>query len=327
VDPLTESLTLQSHLPPDFLAEALRADVTRGLSATPKTLPPKWFYDERGSVLFEQITRLPEYYPTRAEREILRAHAAEVAAATGARTLVELGSGSGEKTRLLIEALRERGTLATYAPMDVSPSALLESGRVLVRDYPGLAVRALLADFEHQLGVLPVGDRRLTAFLGGTIGNLEPGPRATFLAGLRGSTAAGDWLLLGTDLVKDPAVLVPAYDDAAGVTASFDKNVLEVVNRELAADFDLDAFEHVARWDPEAEWIEMRLRSTAAQKVTVGALDLVVPFEAGEEMRTEVSAKFRPEGIRAELAAAGFATRDAWTDGAGRFLVTLAEAV
>jgi L-histidine Nalpha-methyltransferase len=327
VDPLTESLTLQSHLPPDFLDEALRADVTRGLTATPKTLPPKWFYDERGSVLFEQITRLPEYYPTRAEREILVRHAAEVAARTGARTLVELGSGSGEKTRLLIEALRERGTLATYVPMDVSASALLESGRVLVRDYPGLSVHALLADFEHQLGVLPTGDRRLTAFLGGTIGNLEPGPRADFLAALRDSTRTGDWLLLGTDLVKDPAVLVPAYDDSAGVTARFNRNVLEVVNRELKADFDLDAFEHVARWDPAAEWIEMRLRSTVEQEVTVAKLDLVVPFAAGEEMRTEVSAKFRPEGVRAELAAAGFAARDGWTDAAGRFQVTLAEAV
>jgi L-histidine Nalpha-methyltransferase len=326
VDPLTESLTLQSHLPPDFLTQALRADVTRGLTETPKSLPPKWFYDEQGSVLFEEITRLPEYYPTRAEREILVARAADIAAATGARTLVELGSGSGEKTRLLLEALRARGTLTTYVPMDVSPSALLESGQALVRDYPGLTVRALLADFEHQLGVLPVGERRLTAFLGGTIGNLEPGPRAEFLADLRASTAAGDWLLLGTDLVKDPAVLVPAYDDSAGVTARFNKNVLRVVNRELAADFDPDAFEHVARWDPEAEWIEMRLRSTAEQKVTVGALDLVVPFGAGEEMRTEVSAKFRPEGIRAELSAAGFATRSAWTDAADRFLVTLAEA-
>jgi L-histidine Nalpha-methyltransferase len=327
VDPLTESLTLQSHLPPDFLAGALRADVARGLTATPKTLPPKWFYDERGSVLFEQITRLPEYYPTRAEREILLAHAAEVAALTGAATLVELGSGSGEKTRLLIEALRERHTLRTYVPMDVSPSALLESGRVLVRDYPGLLVHALLADFEHQLGVLPTGDRRLTAFLGGTIGNLEPGPRAEFLTELRGSTGAGDWLLLGTDLVKDPAVLVPAYDDAAGVTARFNKNVLTVVNRELGADFDPAAFEHVARWDPDADWIEMWLRSTAEQKVTVAGLDLVVAFGAGEELRTEVSAKFRPDGIRAELADAGFAVRESWTDDDGRFLVTLSEAV
>ena len=326
MEPLTESLTLQSHLPPDFRADALRADVTAGLTAAPKTLPPKWFYDERGSVLFEQITRLPEYYPTRAEREILLARAAGIAARTGARTLVELGSGSGEKTRLLLDALRAHGTLGTYVPMDVSPSALLESGRLLVKDYPGLVVRAVMADFEHQLGVLPVGDRRLTAFLGGTIGNLEPPARAKFLADLRASTAAGDWLLLGTDLVKDPAVLVPAYDDAQGVTARFNKNVLQVVNRELDADFDLGAFEHVARWDPEEEWIEMRLRSTRAQQVTVAGLDLVVPFGAGEEMRTEVSAKFRTDGIAAELAAAGFAVREQWTDGEDRVLLTLAEA-
>ena len=321
-----ESLTLKSHLPPDFLADALRADVSAGLTGSPKSLPPKWFYDERGSILFEQITRLEEYYPTRAEREILVARAAEVAALTGAVTLVELGSGSGDKTRLLIEALRAAGTLRTYVPMDVSPSALLESGRLLVRDHPGLVVNAVMADFEHQLGVLPVGERRLTAFLGGTVGNLEPGPRAVFLADLRASTAPGDWLLLGTDLVKDPAVLVPAYDDRKGITARFNKNVLDVVNRELRADFDRDAFEHVALWDPEAEWIEMRLRSTRDQKVRVDGLDLVVPFSAGEEMRTEVSAKFRPDGIRAELAAAGFAVRGSWTDEAGRFLVTLSEA-
>jgi len=326
VEPLTDSLTLQSHLPPDFLADALRADVAAGLASTPKTLPPKWFYDERGSVLFEQITRLPEYYPTRAEREILVAHAGEVAAVTGARTLVELGSGSGEKTRLLLRALRERGTLRTYVPMDVSPSALLESGRLLVRDHPGLLVRALMADFEHQLDVLPRGERRLTAFLGGTIGNLEPAPRARFLADLRRSTDSGDWLLLGTDLVKDAGVLVRAYDDSAGVTARFNRNVLLVVNRELKADFDPEAFEHVARWDADAEWIEMWLGSTRRQEVTVAALDLVVPFGAGEEMRTEVSAKFRPAGIRAELAAAGFTARHGWTDTAGRFLVTLAEA-
>jgi L-histidine N-alpha-methyltransferase len=210
--------------------------------------------------------------------------------------------------------------------MDVSPSALLESGRLLVRDHPGLMVRAVMADFEHQLGVLPVGERRLTAFLGGTIGNLEPPARAKFLADLRASTRAGDWLLLGTDLVKDPAVLVPAYDDAHGVTARFNRNVLQVVNRELAADFDLDAFEHVALWDAEEEWIEMRLRSTRDQQVTVAGLGLGVPFAAGEEMRTEVSAKFRSDGVAAELLAAGFAVRDRWTDAEGRFLVTLAEA-
>jgi len=323
------TLRVDSFLPADYLAEALRADVAAGLTATPKALPPKWFYDERGSALFEEITRLPEYYPTRAEREILLARAADVAAATEAATLVELGSGSGDKTRLLIDALRSVGSLRRYVPVDVSESALLDCGYGLVGDYPGLEVHAVLADFETQLGVLadllPVGPR-LTAFLGGTIGNLTPEPRARFLAGLRRSTRAGDWLLLGTDLVKDPAVLVPAYDDAAGVTAEFNRNVLHVVNRELKADFDVEAYEHVAVWDPVEEWIEMRLRSVREQEVNVADLDLGVRFAAGEEMRTEVSAKFRPARVTAELGAAGFAVRDSWTDAGGRFAVTLARA-
>jgi L-histidine Nalpha-methyltransferase len=343
-------LPVEEFLPADYLAEALRADVTRGLTATPKELPPKWFYDERGSVLFEEITRLPEYYPTRAEREILSARAAEVAGRTGAVALVELGSGSAEKTRLLLTALTAGpvggsaggsasgpaklagtgGTLRWYLPVDVSRSALLESAQALLEEYPGLAVQPVLADFTHQLGVLPGllpgGGPRLTAFLGGTIGNLEPAPRAEFLADLRAATAAGDWLLLGTDLVKDPAVLVPAYDDAAGVTAEFNRNVLHVINRELKADFDVEAYQHVARWDPEQEWIEMRLRSTRDQEVNIAELDLGVRFAAGEELRTEVSAKFRPERVRTELAAAGFAVEQWWTDQATRFALTLARA-
>ncbi len=333
---MTRPLQVDSFLPADYLAEALRADVVRGLTASPKELPPKWFYDERGSVLFEEITRLPEYYPTRAEREILRARATEVAARTGAATLVELGSGSAEKTRLLLTALTGPGrggrpaTLRRYLPVDVSESALLESGTALVQEYPGLVVRPVLADFTHQLGVLPdllpPDGPRLTAFLGGTIGNLEPAPRAEFLAELRAATDPGDWLLLGTDLVKDPAVLVPAYDDAAGVTAEFNRNVLRVINRELRADFDVDAFEHVARWDTAQEWIEMRLRSPRAQQVTIADLDLSVTFRAGEEMRTEVSAKFRPDRVRSELAAAGFTVEQWWTDQATRFALTLARA-
>jgi L-histidine N-alpha-methyltransferase len=325
---VTRPLHVEEFLPADYLAGALRADVTRGLSASPKELPPKWFYDERGSLLFEEITRLPEYYPTRAEREILHARAAEIAGRTGAVSLVELGSGSAEKTRLLLTALRSGGSLRRYLPVDVSSSALLESGQALVEEYPGLAVTPVLADFTHQLGVLPGllpdGGPRLTAFLGGTIGNLEPAPRAEFLADLRAATATGDWLLLGTDLVKDPAVLVPAYDDAAGVTAEFNRNVLHVVNRELKADFDVDAYQHVARWDADQEWIEMRLRSTRDQEVNIADLDLGVHFAAGEEMRTEVSAKFRPAGVQAELAAAGFAVDQWWTDRSARFALALA---
>jgi L-histidine N-alpha-methyltransferase len=319
------SFTITRLLPVDATAATLRSDVERGLTATPKWLPPKWFYDARGSELFDAITRLPEYYPTRAEREILAARAGEIASLTGARTLVEFGSGSSDKTRLLLDALAAAGTLGTYTPIDVSDSALESAGQALVADYPGLDVRALVADFQGAFALPDTGGPRLVAFLGGTIGNLLPHERAEFLGGLRARLLPGDALLLGTDLVKDPAVLVAAYDDAAGVTAEFNKNVLSVINRELGADFDPDAFQHVARWDADEEWIEMRLRARHALTVKVPALDLAAPFERGEEMRTEVSAKFRPEGVRDELRAAGFTPRDWWTDGAGRFGLSLAQ--
>jgi len=314
---------VENLLPPDFLGEALRTDARRGLTSDPKWLPPKWFYDEHGSVLFEEITRLPEYYPTRAEREILETRADEIAADSDATALVELGSGSSEKSRVLLDAMRRHDTLERYVPVDVSESALAEAAEALRAEYPGLAVHALVADFEHQLGQLPAGGRRMVAFLGGTIGNLVPADRAVFLADLRRTLVPGDTLLLGTDLVKSPDVLVPAYDDAAGVTAAFNKNVLAVLNRELKADFDLDAFDHVARWDAEHEWIEMRLRSRRAQNVYVAGLDLDVHFADGEEMRTEVSAKFQREGVTAELEVAGFALSDWWTDSDGRFALSL----
>lgn len=307
-------------LPEDATEAALRADVLHGLTATPKTLPPKWFYDARGSELFEQITELPEYYPTRAEREILIDRAGEIAAAADARTLVELGSGSSEKTRHLLDALTG---LHTYVPVDVSESALTQAGQALAAERPGLAVHALIADFTGELTLPDTPGPRLVAFLGGTIGNLLPEERAAFLAALRGLLAPGDTLLLGTDLVKDEEVLVRAYDDAAGVTAAFNKNVLAVVDRELGADFDADAFDHVALWDAGNEWIEMRLRSRTAQTVKIPALDLAVDFAAGEELRTEVSAKFRKEGVRAELAAAGLELARWWTDAAGRFALSL----
>jgi L-histidine N-alpha-methyltransferase len=320
------SLVVDNHLPADFLTAALRMDALRGLTASPKWLPPKWFYDERGSELFEQITRLPEYYPTRAERSILDARAGEIAAASRADTLVELGAGSAEKTRLLLDALRDATTLRRYVPVDVSESALRQAAVGILADYPGLAVHAVVADFEEHVDRLPGGDRRMVAFLGGTIGNLVPDERATFLRQVRAELRPGETLLLGTDLVKSPDVLVPAYDDAAGVTAEFNKNVLHVINRELKADFDPDAFAHVAVWDAEAEWIEMRLRSLSAQRVRVELLGLDVMFEAGEEMRTEVSAKFRRDGVTAELAAAGFELVDWWTDAAGQFGLSLSTA-
>ncbi|WP_029430179.1 L-histidine N(alpha)-methyltransferase [Blastococcus sp. URHD0036] len=317
------TVSLTSHLAPDAARRALRADALAGLTATPKSLPPRWFYDERGSELFDEITRLPEYYPTRAERAVLEARAGEIAAASRADVLVELGSGTSEKTRLLLSALRDAGTLRRFVPFDVDPTVLEAAGAAITAEYPGVAVDAVVGDFTEHLDRLPREGRRLVAFLGSTIGNLEPAPRTAFLAELAATLAPGDSFLLGTDLVKDPARLVPAYDDAAGVTAEFNRNVLAVLNRELGAGFDPATFEHVALWDAGAEWIEMRLRSTVEQVVAVPALDLQVAFAAGEEMRTEVSAKFRPEGVEAELAAAGLRLTHWWTDPAGDFGVSL----
>ncbi len=323
--------TVEHRLPPDYRAASLRRDALAGLSAASKSLPPKWFYDAQGSALFEKITELPEYYPTRAERAILRAASGEIARTSGARALVELGSGSSEKTRLLLDALRDDGMLRSYVPVDVSESALVLAGDALAVEYPGLQVHAVVADFEEHLG-LPAAQAtgtagtagpRLVAFLGSTIGNMVPGQRASFLSRVRSQLRPGDTFLLGTDLVKDPAVLVAAYDDAAGVTAAFNKNVLAVLNAELGADFDLDAFDHVAVWDPEHEWFEMRLRSATDQQVREPGIGLTVRFADGEEMRTEVSAKFRRQGVRRELAAAGFAMRSWWTDPAGQFGLSL----
>jgi L-histidine Nalpha-methyltransferase len=311
--------SLDRRLPPGFLEEALRADALSGLTSAPKSLPPKWFYDAQGSALFDKITELPEYYPTRAEREILTATATGIAAQTRARTLIELGSGSSDKTRLLLDALRATGTLRCYVPVDVSEPALAAAGSALSAEYPGLDVRAVVSDFEERLGFPADGDApapRLVAFLGSTIGNLEPAQRAAFLSRVRAQLRPGDFFLLGTDLVKDPATLVAAYDDASGVTADFNKNVLAVLNAELGADFDLDEFEHV-------EWIEMRLRSLTAQTVRLPAIGLTVEFADGEEMRTEVSAKFRRAGVSGELAAAGFAMRSWWTDAAAQFGLSL----
>jgi len=320
-------IEIERRLPEDFFAAALRDDVLKGLTADPKWLPPKWFYDARGSELFEEITRLPEYYPTRAEREILAARAPEIAALTRAETLAELGSGSSTKTTLLLDALQEAGTLRRYDPIDVSEAALLDSGTHLQERYPDLTIHAVVTDFEERLAIPESEGPRLVAFLGGTIGNLLPEERSVFLARVRAGLRAGEWLLLGTDLVKDPDTLVAAYDDAAGVTAEFNKNVLTVVDRELDADFDPDDFEHVALWDAKAEWIEMRLRARRTLLVRLKELDLTVSFDAGEELRTEISAKFRREGVEAELATAGFALRQWWTDTEGRFGLSLAEGI
>jgi L-histidine N-alpha-methyltransferase len=319
-------MTIDRHLTPEDLAASLRADVRAGLTATPKTLPPKYFYDARGSELFEDITRLPEYYQTRAEATILAERADEIADVTKARSLVELGSGSSEKTHLLLRALRRFGSLETYVPVDVSADAIEWAMPGLVADYPGLDVHGVVADFERHLHLLPTDGPRLVAFLGGTIGNFEPAQRAAFLASVAQTLQPGDALLLGTDLVKDAGRLVRAYDDSAGVTAAFDLNVLHVVNRELGGTFDVDRFEHVAVWDTEREWIEMRLRSHGEQRVEVHALDLSVDFADGEELRTEVSAKFTEARVAAELTAVGLRLAHWWTDDAGDFGLSLATA-
>ncbi|PXY22393.1 L-histidine N(alpha)-methyltransferase [Prauserella muralis] len=317
---------LDVHHSTEDVTEALREDVREGLSAAQKWLPSKWFYDARGSELFEQITALPEYYPTRAEREVLAREAGQIAAVTGARTLVELGSGSSEKTRLLLDALGDAGALEAFVPLDVSASALAEAAEAIAGDYPGLAVHGVVGDFTEHLGLLPGERPRLVVFLGGTIGNLAPLERAKFLRSVRDVLSEGEWLLLGTDLVKDPDTLVRAYDDAAGVTAAFNRNVLHVLNQRLGADFDPEAFEHESYWDSGNEWIEMRLRAREAATVRIPGAGMEVSFAAGEHVRTEISAKFRPEGVRDELADAGFALKRWWTDAEGRFGVSLSRA-
>ncbi|WP_283133215.1 L-histidine N(alpha)-methyltransferase [Rhizohabitans arisaemae] len=323
------AFTLVNHLDQGYLRDALAADARTAFTAEHKWLPPKWFYDAEGSALFTKITQLPEYYPTRRELAILRARGAEVAAATGAETLVELGSGTSDKTEWLLSELSTAGTLRTYVPVDVDAGTLTSAAHRLIATYQDLSVYAVCADFEVHLKSLvgvPPGEatgRRLVAFLGGTIGNLTPAARAAFLAGLRATMAPGDGFLLGADLVKDPRRLVAAYDDAAGVTAEFNRNVLRVLNRELRAGFEPEAFEHVAIWDEENEWIEMRLRAMRDMTVGVEDLDLAVSFAEGEEMRTEISAKFRRAGLEDELRRASFTPAAWYTDPAGDFALSL----
>ena len=306
--------------------ETMARDVRAGLAAEPKELAPKYFYDERGSQLFERITELPEYYPTRAERSILAERAAEIHAAAGSpSTLVELGSGSAAKTRHLLSAMRDAGCLGTYVPVDISEEITHETAERLVREYPGLLVRGLVCDFEHDLERIPNGGGgRLIAFLGGTIGNLYPDARREFLARLAALLGPDDRILLGTDLVKEPARLEAAYDDSLGVTAEFNKNVLCVLNRDLGADFDPDAFEHVARYDGEQARMDIRLRSLAEQTVRVEDLDLEVGFAAGEEMRTEISAKFTREHLEEVYAEAGLEMSGWFTDEAEDYALSLA---
>jgi len=312
------------HLTPDDLRLALHADAERGLRSEPKDIPPKWFYDDRGSQLFDDITRLPEYYPTRCERAILQARASEIARITGADTLVELGSGTSDKTRILLDALSDAGTITRFVPFDVSEQTLRDAAAAIGRDYPGVAVHAVVGDFVRHLARIPADGRRVVAFLGGTIGNFEAPARAEFLAEIAAGLGPRDFLLLGLDLVKDIDRLEAAYDDSAGVTAAFNKNVLAVINRELDADFDERRFVHVAVFEKDAAQIEMRLKAIEPHSVRVGALALDVEFAAGEEMRTEVSAKFTREQVLGELRAAGLQLARWWTDPDGDFALLLA---
>jgi len=308
----------------DGVPTALTDEIRDGLTRELKELSPRHFYDERGSALFDQITTLPEYYPTRCERSILNRRAPEIVALTGARDLVELGSGTASKTRALLYAMAGAGTLRRYVPFDVDPSVIEASALELTQLYPSLEVHGVVGDFGHDLHRIPPGDNRLFVFLGGTIGNLYPLQRAEFLARLRDLMSAGDRLLLGTDLVKEKAVLESAYNDSEGITAAFNRNALLVLNSSYGADFDPDAFEHVAFFDERNSWIEMRLRSTCAQRVRVEAAGVDVRFAAGEEMRTEISTKFTQVGVEAELHEAGLALESFYTDDDGLFGLSVA---
>lgn len=303
----------------------LADDVLDGLTRPLKELPPKHFYDQAGAELFDRICELPEYYPTRTERAILEAQADRIAERTRAVDLVELGSGTAAKTRILLEALHRAGTLERYVPVDVTEGMVRDTARHLVGELPGLRVHGIVGDFErHLLHVPPTSGPRLVAFLGGTIGNFTPGSRRRFLRGIARELGPGDHLLLGTDLVKDPGVIEAAYDDSQGVTAAFNRNVLHVINRELGADFAPERFEHVAFFDREREWVEMRLRASARMRVHVAALDLRVEFAPREELRTEISAKFTRERLAGDLAAAGLELVEMLTDPAEAFALSLA---
>jgi L-histidine N-alpha-methyltransferase len=312
------------HLSTEDLRGALENDVRVGLTAEHKWLPPVWFYDDRGSQLFDEITRLPEYYLTRAERHLLEEHAPEIATTAQADTLVELGAGTCDKSRVLLDAMERTGSLRRYVPLDVSDGTLWAAATTLADEYPGLLVHAVVADFHLHIDRVPSEGRRLVAFLGSTIGNLTPEQRRRFLFDLDCTMAHGDRLLLGTDLVKDRARLLAAYDDAQGITAAFNRNVLRVLNRELHASFEPDQFEHVAVWNEEEQRIEMRLRSLSDQVVTISDLSIDIVFAAGEDLLTEISSKFTRQGVEDELYAAGFLVDAMWEAPGDDFLLTLA---
>jgi L-histidine Nalpha-methyltransferase len=316
--------SIDVHLSPEDVQSQMRADALKGLQATEKSIPPVWFYDERGSRLFEEITQLPEYYPTRAERALLEAHAPSIAELAKADTLVELGAGACDKTRVLLDALEQTGSLSRYVPFDVSDEFLRSAATTLSEEFDTLDIHLVIGDFHHHLAEIPTDGRRMIAFLGGTIGNLDPAQRARFLFDLNCTMSSGDSLLLGTDLVKDRSRLVAAYDDAAGVTADFNRNVLHVLNEQLGGDFDPERFQHVALWNEDEQWIEMRLRADEDIEVSLADVGITVRFDEGEDLLTEISAKFTPERIERELVDAGFVVEEMWGVDEGEFLLSLA---
>jgi L-histidine N-alpha-methyltransferase len=299
------------------------AELRRALQSRPRTIPPRWLYDDLGSELFDEITRLPEYYPTEAEREILQRHSAMIAEVSGATTVIELGSGTSDKTRTLLDAFVAHGEIERFVPLDVSEATLVFAAGVLAQRYPDLIVEPVVGDFTRHLARLPTGGTRMVAFLGGTVGNFYLEERRAFFGALADVLEHGDWLLLGVDLVKPIDRIMEAYDDSRGVTDAFIRNSLQVINRELAADFDVGNFEYVPLWDAREHRVDMRLRAGEPERAHIGALDLDVVFEPGEELRVEISTKFRPLELTDELTEAGFAGAEFFADSNDDFALVL----
>jgi L-histidine Nalpha-methyltransferase len=317
-------IKVDNHLPPNWSSAGIHDEVVRALTRRPAILAPKWLYDDRGSQLFDEITRLPQYYATEAERSILKTRANEVASATGADTVIELGSGTSDKTRTLLDAFWSTGQLRRFVPLDVSQQMLLDAAARLSQRYKGLEVHAVVGDFTRHLQYLPPSGRRLVAFLGGTIGNFYVEERRAFLGALADRLGPGESLLLGIDLLKPIQRIVDAYDDPSGVTATFIANVLHVLNREAAANFDVGAFDYVPLWDNREHRMDLRLRPAEPQVVHLSALGVDVEFAAGEELHVEISAKFEPAQMSEELSELGFETTARWTDEHGDFGLLLA---
>lgn len=306
VESCVKNISIQSHLDQNWATSSMREDVTRAFTNRPIVLPPKWLYDDKGSQIFDAITRLPDYYPTEAERALLAAHADEIVERTGATTVAELGSGTSDKTRTLLDAFHEAGQLERFVPFDVSEGTLREAAEMLAERYPGLAVDAVAGDFTLHLSHLPTEGQRMIAFLGGTLGNFYEEERRAFLGALADTLRSGESILLGVDLYKDVDRIIAAYNDETGVSEAFNKNVLAVINRELGADFDLEDFTYMPLWDPIHSRVDMRCLSLIDQTVRIEGLDLTVELSASEEIRVEISTKFRPHKIIGEVTDAGF---------------------